>query len=369
MGLLSSLRLGDGPGRSASGDALVLPNRVLMAPLTRCRAGVGRTATPLMAEYYAQRASSGLIISEATAISPEGCGYPDTPGLWNEFQAESWRLVTDAVHARGGRIACQLWHVGAISHPYYQPFGRAPVSASAFHPGGETRTAIGRLPRVEARALTRDEIRVTLRDYAHAARLAVAAGFDAIELHGANGYLIEQFLRDGINTRGDDYGGSVEARLRFLKEAVEAVLESWPASRVGVRLSPSGLSAGKGDSDQFGLYRRALAMLDRFELAFAHVMEAPAGWNAIEPRRLVGEFRDCFGGTLIANAGFTFDRAEQVLARGEADAVAFGTLYISNPDLVERFARGGAQATLNESDPSTYYTPGPRGYTDYPSLV
>jgi N-ethylmaleimide reductase len=340
-----------------------------MAPLTRCRAGVGRSATALMAQYYAQRASSGLLISEATAISPEGCGYPDTPGIWNAFQAQSWRQVTDAVHARGGRIACQLWHVGAISQPYYQPFGRAPVSASAFHPGGETRTPIGRLPRVEARALTRDEIRVTLRDYAHAARLALEAGFDAIELHGANGYLIEQFLRDGINTRTDEYGGSVEGRVRFLREAVEAILESWPPSRVGVRLSPSGLSAGRSDSDQFGLYRAALRVLDGLGVAFAHVMEAPAGWGAIEPRRRVGEFRDCFGGTLIANAGFTYERAEEVLARGEADAVAFGTLYISNPDLVERFRRFGAQAPLNEADASTYYTPGPKGYTDYPMLT
>ncbi len=349
---------------------LRLPNRVLMAPLTRCRATASRVPNDLMAEHYRQRAGSGLIISEATAISPEALGYPETPGIFTAEQVGGWKRVTAAVHGAGGRIVCQLWHVGRISHPAYQPHGRAPVAPSAVDPGGECRLPDGsKAARVEPRAMTLDDIALTIRDYAHAASAAIEAGFDGVEVHGANGYLPEQFLRDGTNRRTDAYGGPVENRARFLLEATGACVDVCGAERVGVRLSPSGLSgAGGGDSDHLATYGHVVRELDAMGVAFLHIMEAVPGWKTVSPPIPVRTFRSMYRGVLITNGGFDFAKATRYVGEGWCDAVAFGTLYIANPDLAERFARYGERAPLNAPDPATYYTPGARGYCDYPTM-
>jgi len=348
-------------------------NRVFMAPLTRCRGGPGLVATELVAEYYAQRASAGLIVSEASPISPRGVGYLNTPGLFTRAQVEGWRGVTRAVHEKGGLIVAQLWHTGRLSHPAFQPGGVTPVSASALSAGGTARTAEGMKPRVTPRALDLWEISRVIAEYREAARHAMDAGFDGVELHGANGYLPEQFLRDTSNHRTDAYGGPVKNRARFMLEAADAVISVWGADRVGVRLSPSGIAPGLFDSDPratFGYVVRALA---ERSVGYLHVMEKYAGTNEFaNPEHDIpaSYFRPMYEGVLVANSGFTMERAARYLREGWADAVAFGKLFISNPDLPDRFRRQsvGEPVVLAQPDAATFYTPGPKGYTDYPSL-
>lgn len=343
-----------------------LPNRIVMAPLTRCRAGPGNIPTPLNAEYYRQRASAGLIISEATPICPEGHGYPSTPGVHTPDQIKGWRLVTDAVHRAGGRIVCQLWHVGRVSHPAYQPGGGLPVAPSALGGGGEARLPDGtKAPRPLPRALHRDEIPGIIETYRAAAARALDAGFDGVELHGANGYLPDQFLRASSNQRQDDYGGPIERRARFMLEAARACVDVWGPGRVGVRLSPSGEGPGLSDPTPRETFGFVVRELDAMRVAYLHIMEA---WPGSTPTDAipVGFFRPLCRCPIIANSGFTRERAAAVVGRGDADAVAFGRLFISNPDLPERLRQGAA---LTPPDETTFYSSGPRGYTDYPAMA
>lgn len=352
-----------------------LPTRCIMAPLTRCRAGPGFVPNALNALYYQQRAhptrGASLIISEASQISQQGSGYPNTPGLYSAAQVEGWKLVTAAVHAAGGRIFAQLWHVGRISHPDYQPDGALPVAPSAINPGGECRVPSGeRKPRVTPRALERHEIPAIIADYARAAQSALAAGFDGVEVHGANTYLPDQFLKSSSNQRTDHYGGSIPNRARFLLEAVDACIDICGHDRVGVRLSPSGESATMFDETPRETFAHVVRELDRRNIAYAHIMEAWPGSTVRDPIP-VSFFRPLFRNVLIANSGFDLAKAQTTIQEGHADAVAFGRLFISNPDLTERFRRmsqGDAAVTLNTPDESTFYTPGERGYTDYPPL-
>ena len=337
---------------------LRLPNRVIMAPLTRCRAGEGRVPTPLMAEYYAQRASAGLILTEATSVDPLGVGYPNTPGIWSAEQVAGWKLVTEAVHARGGRIFLQLWHVGRISHPVYLG-GKLPVAPSAVRPEGHVSLLRPKQPFETPRALEEEEIPGIIEAYRLGAEHAKAAGFDGVEVHGANGYLPDQFLQDGSNRRSDRYGGPVENRARFLLEVTDAAISVWGAGRVGVHLAPRGDIHSMGDSDPAATFLHVALELRRREIAFLCAREY-AGDDWLGPR-----LRREFGGVYIANERFQGETARQVLARGEADAVAFGVLFIANPDLPHRLATG---APLNEPDPTTFYASGPKGYTDYPAL-
>lgn len=347
------------------------PNRVFMAPLTRCRATPGSDApNALMADYYAQRATAGLIVSEATQILPEGKGYMGTPGIYSEVQAAGWRLVTDAVHAAGGRIFAQLWHVGAISHPDLQPGGALPVSASdGFDPGGTVYTPQGKQTRVPARGLRRDELPGVIAAYAHAARTALEAGFDGVEIHSANGYLLEQFIRDSSNRRTDDYGGSIGNRLRLVLEVVDAAISVWGSGRVGIRLSPvSAANAARQDSHPQATYGTLVEALAARRLAYVHFVEGNTGGE----RRLDGfDFlaaRHTLAGAGVAYvANNRYDRALALAAVAEnrADAIAFGVPFIANPDLPERLA---ADAPLNTADPKTFYSPGPAGYTDYPTM-
>ncbi len=345
-----------------------LKNRVWMAPLTRCRADSDRAPTALHAEYYRQRAGAGLIISEATQISPRGVGYPATPGLHSEKQVEGWKRVTGAVHDAGGRIFAQLWHCGRVSHSDFHD-GEPPLSSSAVAATGMAQTPSGPKPRSVPRAMTIEEIRSTMRDYRAAAENAERAGFDGVELHGANGYLPDQFLRDGVNQRTDEYGGPVENRARFHLEATRELVEVWGASRVGVRLSPSGTFGDMGDSDRKGTFGYVVRELGKMGLAYLHIMEAMEGdLKHSEPGYApipVSFFRPMTATPIVTNAGFTKEKADLYIREGWADAVAFGTLFISNPDLPARFARGAA---LAEADPSTFYGGGAKGYTDYPAM-
>lgn len=347
--------------------AIEAPNRFVMAPLTRCRAGAGFVPHELNALYYAQRASAGLIVSEATQISQQGMGYPDTPGIYSDDQVRGWQLVADAVHAAGGRIVAQLWHVGRVSHPDFQPNGALPVAPSAIGFGGEARTPTGRKKRITPRALETDEIAGIVADYARAAQNAKRAGFDGVEIHGANGYLIEQFLRDGSNQRTDHYGGSVENRTRFMREVVEAVVDAWSADRVGIRLSPNATYQGMDDTDPKATFTEAVRQLDRYRLAFLHLIEAMDSDRTCGVELIpMSHFRANFAGPIIVNGGFTRERAITAICEGWADAIAFGRLYIANPDLVERFRRDGTP--LNPLDEATLYGGGAEGYTDYPTL-
>ncbi|MFM9956611.1 MAG: alkene reductase [Phycisphaerales bacterium] len=339
-----------------------LPNRVLMAPLTRCRAEPDGTPGELAPLYYAQRASAGLIISEATCIEPRAHGYPTVPGIYTPAHVDGWRRVTRAVHDAGGRIACQLWHVGRYSHPDYQTGHAPPIAPSAVNPGGTCRTPTGPKPRTTPRALETSEIPGIIADYHHAAKCALDAGFDLVELHGANGYLPEQFLRDGTNHRSDRYGGSLPNRARFLLEAAEAIISVWGSDRVGVRLSPAGHHGQAGDSNPRQTYEHAVRELSNLGVAFQHIMQP---WGPQDEQTLTSDlFRPLVSSVLITNAGFTFETATHQLREGRADAVAFGKLFISNPDLPERFRMGGE---LTPWDESTFYTPGAKGYTDYAS--
>lgn len=340
--------------------ALALENRLVMAPLTRCRAGDGNVPQALNAQYYAQRASVGLIVSEATQIAPEGVGYPHTPGIHSAEQVTGWKGVTDAVHAKGGLIVLQLWHVGRISHPSFQPGAALPVAPSAIRPEGDVTTLDGPRPFVTPRALETQEIAGVVEQYRSAAGHARDAGFDGIEVHAANGYLLDQFLRDGTNRRDDAYGGSIPNRARLLIEVLEAVTEIWGGNRVGIRLSPGNAFNSIFDSDPDATFGYVAQAINRFDLAYLHVVEFGAGEVFDKPR-----LRAAFHGPYIANGGYDHDSAAAAIAGGAADAVAFGQLVIANPDLTARFASG---ADLNAADPATFYGGDGRGYTDYPFL-
>lgn len=347
--LFNPLQLGD----------LTLPNRLVMAPLTRCRASEGRVPNALMAQYYTQRASAGLILSEATSVTPQGVGYPDTPGLWSEAQTEGWKQVTEAVHAAGGRIFAQLWHVGRVSDPIYLD-GALPVAPSALAPGGHVSLIRPERPFVTPRALELDEIPGIIAAYRLGAENAKAAGFDGVELHAANGYLIDQFLQDSTNLRSDAYGGTREKRARLLLEVVDALLEVWSPGRVGVHLAPRGDSHSMGDSDPLATFSHVARALGQRKIAFIFTREY-AGEDAIG-----AHLKADFGGVHIANERYTLETAEAAITEGRADAVAFGKLFIANPDLPRRFSEG---AGLNEPKPASFFGSGPEGYTDYPALA
>lgn len=342
-----------------------LSNRIFMAPMTRNRAP-GNVANELMARYYAQRAGAGLIITEGSQISTQAVGYPATPGIYSDEQAEGWQIVTNAVHERGGHIFLQLWHTGRVSHPDYHG-GELPVAPSAIAPRGEAPTYEGMKPYVTPRALLTDEMPGIIADYEAAAEKAMAAGFDGVEIHGANGYLIDQFLRDGTNKRGDSYGGSLDKRMRFLTEVTTAVVKVWGPGRVGVRLSPSGTFNDMTDSDPATTFTTTAERLNGFNLAYLHIVDALAddirhGAKTVPLASMRGAYR----GTLVVCGEYDRERAIQTVSTGQADAVAFGRPYIANPDLVERLRRGVA---LNEPDEATFYGGAEAGYTDYPVLV
>lgn len=338
---------------------LTLPNRVLMAPLTRCRASAGRIPNQMMAEYYAQRAAAGIIFSEATSITPMGVGYPDTPGIWSEEQIAGWKQVTQAVHDAGGKMLLQLWHVGRISHPYFLD-GALPVAPSAIAAEGHVRQMRPPVPYPVPRALELTEIPSVIEAYRKGAQNAQTAGFDAVEIHGANGYLLDQFLQDGSNKRTDEYGGSIENRARLMLEVTDAVISVWGAGRVGMHLAPRGDAQSMGDSNPATTFGYVARELGRRKIAFICAREH------LGEGRLGPQLKKAFGGAYIVNEGFTKETAEQTLAADEADAVAFGKLFIANPDLVERFRR---DAPLNAPDPDTFYGQSPKGYTDYPYLI
>lgn len=344
---------------------LELPNRIIMAPLTRCRADAGRVPNALMAEYYVQRASAGLIISEASPISAMGHGYPATPGIHSAEQVAGWRLVTDAVHERGGRIFMQLWHVGRISHPSLLPGGALPLAPSAIRPAGQAYTYDGLQDFVTPRALEREEIPALVEEYRVAAQNAQQAGFDGVEIHAANGYLLDQFLRDGTNQRGDSYGGAIPNRARLLLEVTATVCAVWGADRVGVRISPVNPFNDIHDSNPQALFEHVAEVLNPFGLAYLHVVESAIGTDAAPADFDFGALRRRFKGNYMANGGYDKARANAALVSGRADCVAFGVPYIANPDLVERFAR---DATLNAADQNTFYGGDEQGYTDYPTL-
>ena len=346
--------------------AITAPNRVIMAPLTRARATREAVPTPIMAEYYAQRASAGLIISEATGISREGLGWPFAPGLWNRAQAEGWKPVTEAVHRAGGRIFAQLWHMGRIVHPDFLDGGQ-PVSSSATKAPGKAHTYDGKQPYAEARALRLDELPRILDDYARATEHALAAGFDGVQIHAANGYLIDQFLRDAANLRDDDYGGRPENRIRLLVEVTQRVASVAGAQRTAVRLSPNGASQGVEDSDPPSVFLPAARELDRIGIAFLELREqGPDGtFGRSDQAKVSPLLRPVFSRPLVLNQDYGLDAAQEAISSGLADAVSFGRPFISNPDLVERL-RGAAP--LVPDDTATWYSQGPEGYVDYPSL-
>lgn len=342
--------------------AFNLKNRVVMAPLTRCRSAAGRVPTPLMAEYYRQRASAGLILSEATAVDAMGVGYPDTPGIWSDEQVAGWKGVTKAVHEEGGTILLQLWHVGRISHPIYLN-GAAPVAPSAIAAAGHVSLVRPEQPYPVPRALELSEIPGVIDAYRRGAQLAKEAGFDGVEIHGANGYLLDQFLQSSTNQRTDSYGGSIENRARLMLEVTAAAIGVWGADRVGVHLAPRSDSHGMGDANPLETFGYVASELGKRGIAFLCAREGLA-----EPR-LGPALKKAFGGVFIANQGFTAETAAQEIDAGNADAVAWGKLFIANPDLPERLRTGAA---LNTPDASTFYaSPGADrtlGYTDYASL-
>nr|MEE4268827.1 alkene reductase [Candidatus Krumholzibacteria bacterium] len=338
--------------------AVTLPNRVIMAPLTRCRAIDNRVPNALMVEYYRQRAGAGFILSEATAVDPMGVGYPSTPGIWTEEQTTAWRPITDAVHQAGGLIFMQLWHVGRVSDPVYLD-GRSPVAPSAVAQPGHVSLVKPQRPYPVPRALEIDEIPDIIAAYRQGAENAKVAGFDGVEVHGANGYLPDQFLQASSNQRTDEYGGSLENRARFLLEVTDAVVDVWGADRVGMHLAPRGGEDPKDDPTGEKIFSHVARELGRRKLAFICGRE-PQG-----PDWLAPQLKKAFGGVYIANQEFTAETAEAVIAQGLVDAVAFGRSYIANPDLEARFQQGHA---LNTPDPATFYGDGPEGYTDYPTM-
>jgi N-ethylmaleimide reductase len=344
-----------------------LPNRVVMAPMTRNRAGNEGVPTELNALYYAQRASAGLIISEASPISPQGVGYPGTPGIYTSAQVEGWKRVTDAVHEKGGRIFIQLWHVGRISHPSLQPGQSLPIAPSAIRPQGEAFTATGLQPFVTPRAAEKQDIMQVVEDFAAATQNAQSAGFDGVEVHAANGYLLDQFLRDGTNHRDDEYGGSIENRCRLLIQVLEAVVNAWGGDYVGVRLSPLNPFNDISDSDPQALFSHLVTQLDKWNLAYLHMVEGTLqGMDLTDQSFDLTTLKSLINAPYMANGGYTRERAELAISSVKADLVSFGEPYIANPDLVRRFE---LDSPLNEADPSTYYGGGSEGYTDYPALA
>jgi N-ethylmaleimide reductase len=345
---------------------LELPNRIVMAPLTRNRAQEGGVPTPLMADYYAQRSSAGLIVSEATQISAQGRGYAGTPGIYTKAQIAGWELVTHAVRTCGGRMFLQLWHVGRISHTSLQPGGQSPVAPSAIRARAQTFVESGFTDVSEPRALRENEIREIVEAYAVAAKNALWAGFDGVEVHAANGYLIDQLLCDGSNQRTDEYGGSIQNRARFLTEVMRAVIEVVGEACVGVRISPVSTANDVHDSDPSSLFNHVVEVLDRLKPVYLHVIEGQTGGpRDLDPSFDFVALRSRFHGAYLANNEYTLALANQRIGDGEVDLVSFGRPFIANPDLVERF---GANAPLNSLDPATLYGGGAKGYTDYPKL-
>jgi 2,4-dienoyl-CoA reductase-like NADH-dependent reductase (Old Yellow Enzyme family) len=339
--------------------ALTLPNRIVMAPLTRARATEDRVPTPLMRDYYVQRASAGMILTEATSVTPQGVGYARTPGIWSEAQVEGWRHIVEGVHQAGGRIVMQLWHVGRISDPSFLD-GQPPVAPSAIAAKGHVSLLRPERPYPTPRALATDEIPSVIAAYRLGAENAQKAGFDGVELHGANGYLLDQFLQDSTNHRDDGYGGSIENRARLMLEATDAVVSVWGADRVGMHLAPRGDAHDVGDSDRAATFGYVARELGKRKLAFICAREH------IAADRLGPALKAAFGGVYIVNERFTYEQSEADLAEGRADAVAFGVKFITNPDLPERLRTG---APLNDPQPvATFYGGGAQGYTDYPSL-
>jgi 2,4-dienoyl-CoA reductase-like NADH-dependent reductase (Old Yellow Enzyme family) len=337
-----------------------LRNRVVMAPLTRNRADLpGRVPTEMVAQYYAQRASAGMIISEATSVTPMGVGYPSTPGIWSAEQVAGWRRVTDAVHKAGGLILMQLWHVGRVSHSIYLD-GKLPVAPSAIAMTGHVSLTRPQLPYETPRALETDEVVAVVEAFRKGAENAQAAGFDGVEIHGANGYLIDEFLQDSTNRRTDRYGGSLENRARLMLEIADAAVSVWGAKRVGMHLAPRGDAHNMGDSNPAATFGYVATELGKRGLAFLCAREAP-GDDRIGP-----QLKKAFGGAFIANERFNKEAAEETIRKREADAVAFGKAFIANPDLPRRFAEG---APLNQWDAQTFYSQGPKGYLDYPALA
>lgn len=346
--LFSPLQIGD----------LELPNRFIMAPLTRARAGASRVPNALMAEYYAQRASAGLILSEATSVDPMGIGYADTPGIWSPEQVAGWKLVTRAVHDAGGRIFLQLWHVGRISDPYFLN-GQLPVAPSALAAEGHVSLLRPERPFVVPRALDRDELPGIVDAYRRGAANALEAGFDGVEIHGANGYLLDQFLQDRTNRRTDDYGGPVENRARLMLEVIDAAISVWGPGRVGLHLAPRGDSHSMGDSNPSQTFGYVAREAGRRKIAFIFAREK------LGPGRIGPELKKAFGGPFVANHALTPAEGQALLEKGEADAIGFGVLFIANPDLPKRVSLG---AGLNVPDQPTFYAGGAHGYTDYPAL-
>ena len=347
-----------------------LRNRIVMAPLTRRRATDSHVPTDIMRTYYEQRSSAGLIIAEAANISLQANGYMNCPGIYTSEQIEAWKPVTKAVHDRGGLIFLQLWHVGRISHPLLQPDGQLPVSASAIKAAGMQKTPEGQKEMVAPRALETNEIPEIINDFRDAALNAIEAGFDGVEIHGANGYLLDQFLHDGSNVRTDNYGGSMENRARLMMEVTESCCKEIGSDRVGIRLSPSGIYKDMLDSNPVELFDYIISELNEYQLAYLHLLEPLV---ALEPEEkyskylkiITPHFRKFYKGTLITNCGFDFDTGNKIIKNGDADLVAFGKLYISNPDLVERFT---SNAPLTPWDTDTFYYGGEKGYIDYPVL-
>jgi len=340
---------------------LTLKNRMVMAPMTRNRAAAGNIPQAMNVEYYRQRASAGLIISEATQVSPEGIGYPGTPGIHSEAQAGGWKKVTDAVHDEGGFIYLQLWYCGRISHPDLLPDGQTPVAPSAIKPEGEAVTFEGMKAFVEPRALEINEIQHIVAQYKNAAQMAKQAGFDGVEIHSANGYLLDQFLRDGTNKRSDEYGGNEENRMRFLNQVIDAVLEVWHSKSVGIRLTPENSFNSMSDSNPQAHFNYFISQLNSRNLAYLHILEGDmlGAAKTVNYRSL----RECYKGIYMANNGYDKDRAQTAIANGDCDLVAFGVPFIANPDLVQRYKNN---LPLNEADQATFYGGDETGYTDYP---
>lgn len=338
---------------------LNLKNRIVMAPLTRSRAGSERVPNDLMKDYYLQRSGAGLILTEATAISPMGVGYADTPGIWSEEQIQGWKKITSAMRQRGTPLFLQLWHVGRISDPSFLN-GAAPVAPSAIAPNGHVSLLRPQRPFVTPRALSREEVKQTILDYKRGAENAMRAGFDGVEIHGANGYLIDQFLQTGSNQRTDEYGGSVENRARFLLEIADELIGIWGADRVGLHISPRGDSNYISDQNPKETFSYVAREIGKRKLAFLFIREKQ-GENYLTPH-----LKQIFGGPVVANEGLDANRAQELLNSGAADLISFGKLYISNPDLPERLR---TSAALNAPDPTTFYSPGAKGYIDYPSMT
>lgn len=345
--------------------SMQLSNRIVMAPLTRNRAGEHGVPQPLNVTYYEQRASAGLIVTEATPISAMAHGYPALPGIYTDAQVAGWKKITGVVHAKGGKIVIQLWHVGRISHPTLLPDGALPVAPSAIKPAGKAFTYQGLVDYVEPRALDANELSSIVADYVHATKSALAAGFDGVEIHAANGYLLDQFLRDGTNQRTDQYGGSFENRARFLLEVTKAVVDVAGSDKVGVRISPVNPFNDMKDSNPQALFNFVTESLNQFNLAYLHVVEGGIHGGGIADPFDFDALRKLFKGPYMANLAYDKARGNAVVASGHADVVAYGVPFIANPDLVERFR---TDAPLNEADSSTFYGGTEKGYTDYPFI-